>query len=161
MKRLELTGQVFGKLRVIAFVGVDKAGHSVWSCVCDCGGSKDVLGDHLTRGNSTSCGCYNGMRTHGMYKSPEYHAYKHAKARCENPDTKQYEDYGSRGIQFKFSSFEEFFEAVGFKPKSKTLDRIDNDSHYESGNVRWATRQEQLFNTRRSIAKLMQVTAWG
>jgi hypothetical protein len=41
---------------------------------------------------------------------------------------------------------------LGDRPSPRhTLDRIDNDGHYESGNLRWATRRQQAFNTRQSI----------
>lgn len=163
MRRLSLIGRVFGKLKVDVFVGVDAHGHSLWECTCECGTRKAVIGDHLVRGNTASCGCAQGLRkrTHGMWETPEYAAYTHAKSRCENLDTKQYDDYGARGIQFRFSSFEEFFKVLGKRPLGKTLDRIDNEGHYEAGNVRWATRREQLLNTRRSIEKLMRTVAWG
>lgn len=36
-------------------------------------------------------------------------------------------------------------------PKHNTLDRIDNSKGYEPGNVRWATRAEQMRNTRRNV----------
>jgi hypothetical protein len=37
-------------------------------------------------------------------------------------------------------------EELGPRPDGMQLDRIDNDGHYEKGNVRWATLQEQTNN---------------
>jgi hypothetical protein len=78
----------------------------------------------------------------------EYQAYANAKARCSNPNHPQWPDYGERGIQFLFESFEQFLDHVGPRPRGLTLDRIDNDSHYMIGNVRWATWDEQARNRR-------------
>ena len=74
--------------------------------------------------------------------------YLEAKRRCNNPNHKQYLDYGGRGITFKFKSFDEFLNAVGTRPKNYQLDRINNDGHYEVGNVRWATAHQNSINTR-------------
>jgi len=161
MKKLDLLKKRFGQLEVISLAGSDSFGHSLWRCKCDCGNEKVVMGDHLRRGLTGSCGCYSGMRTHGMYKSPEYYAYEHAKARCQNPSAQHYESYGGRGIKFLFESFEDFFRCVGTRPVGLSLDRIDNNGHYEPGNLRWATRKEQLYNKRKSIDKLMRTIAWG
>jgi len=82
--------------------------------------------------------------------TPEYTAYTQARQRCTNPRHLSWPRYGARGIEFRFSSFEEFLADVGPRPTSEhSLDRIDNDGHYEPGNVRWATREEQARNTRR------------
>lgn len=89
-------------------------------------------------------------KTHGMSRSPEYDAYCSARQRCENPNMPQWERYGGRGIKFLFASFEEFFAELGPRPSSHhSLDRFpNNDGHYEVGNVRWATRSQQMTNCR-------------
>lgn len=92
--------------------------------------------------------------THGHAKrgnwSPEYRAFVLAKARCNNPNREVYKYYGGRGIEFRFNSFEEFFAELGPKPTLKhQVERMNNDGHYEIGNVKWATRSEQSHNQRR------------
>ena len=72
--------------------------------------------------------------------------YQWAKSRCTNPNVKQYKDYGGRGIQFKFDSFNDFVNHIGNRPVGYMLDRINNDKHYEIGNIHWVTRKEQNQN---------------
>jgi hypothetical protein len=80
---------------------------------------------------------------------PEYTAYIGAKTRCGNPKTKNWKHYGGRGIEFRFKSFQDFMFHLGKKPGPEySLDRIDNDGHYEAGNCRWATWSEQAKNKR-------------
>jgi len=74
--------------------------------------------------------------------------YRWAKSRCQNPRVASYHNYGGRGIQFKFTSFDDFISEIGSRPIGYTLDRINNEGHYELGNIRWASRQEQNKNRR-------------
>ncbi len=37
---------------------------------------------------------------------------------------------------------------LGYPEPGRSLDRINNDGHYEAGNLRWATRTEQANNKR-------------
>ena len=79
----------------------------------------------------------------------EWRAYYGARARCLNKNVPRYSDYGGRGIKFLFKSFEQFFAELGPRPaRGYTVDREDNDGHYEPGNVRWATYSEQNKNQR-------------
>lgn len=75
-----------------------------------------------------------------------------ARQRCTNPRNAAYENYGGRGIRFEFESVEHatrwVLQNLGKPTGGSTLDRIDNDRHYEAGNLRWATRREQVRNRR-------------
>lgn len=160
----DITGQKFGRLTPIWPAGRRsfKSGGSeiVWQCVCDCGNL--VLVGKFVLGKATkSCGCLHRENVltvnlkHGQSRritgfTAEYRSYSHAKARCENPSDAKYPDYGGRGIQFRFDSFEEFFAHVGKKPSAiHSIDRINNDGNYEHGNVKWSTPLEQVHNRRK------------
>ena len=58
---------------------------------------------------------------------PEIRVYSGAKYRCQNPKAHNYADYGGRGIESRFVSFEQFFAELGPRPEGTQLDRIDND----------------------------------
>jgi hypothetical protein len=92
-------------------------------------------------------------QTHGESRTaPEYQAYRHAMQRCRLQSLKNWSSYGGRGIEFRFTSYEEFLKHIGRKPTPQhSLDRIDNDGHYEKGNVRWATATQQLNNQRKTL----------
>jgi hypothetical protein len=74
------------------------------------------------------------------------------KARVLNAGRADFKNYGGRGIRVCpawLESFEQFLADVGSRPSSAhSLDRINNDGNYESGNVRWATKAEQAANRR-------------
>src|SRR5262245_52743621 len=46
-KSLQLTGQIFGRLRVLNRASSDRHGHVTWKCVCECGNEKVVPGIRL------------------------------------------------------------------------------------------------------------------
>lgn len=83
-------------------------------------------------------------------KTPEYKTWQSMIQRCRNPKVKNWEYYGGRGIRIceRWLIFDNFLADMGPRPPDHSLDRIDNDGHYEVGNVRWATRAEQHANRR-------------
>lgn len=89
---------------------------------------------------------------HGMHNTSEHRAWVSMKQRCTNPKKREWLHYGGRGIKVceKWaSSFIAFLRDVGMKPSPlHSLDRIDVNGNYEPGNVRWATHQQQVENTR-------------
>jgi hypothetical protein len=156
----ELTGMVFGRLTVIKRLHATERGY-LWLCRCTCGNEVTPATGNLTRGNTASCGCLKREMVrdknlrHGLtvreHRTPEMDIFHAAKRRCENPNDQRYSDYGGRGIKFRFTSYEHFIQSVGMRPSTDfSIDRIDNNGHYEPGNVQWATRSAQQKNRRRS-----------
>jgi hypothetical protein len=161
----ELVGQKFGRLIVTAQALSDKNGKRRWEVHCICGNDKIVYGSALTRGLTTSCGCWHKQRValigkanriHGQSdpknKTAEYTAWQGMLQRCYNVNHKDYIKWGGRGIKVCdawHNSFETFFKDVGPKPgKAFLLDRINNDGNYEPGNVKWSTIKESNMNRR-------------
>lgn len=163
---VDRTGQRYGRLTVLALAGRASNRDALWRCRCDCGSEVEVSASNLRTGSTRSCGClmrelaaamgveHGGAnathgQTRGGRKTPEFQAYLNAKRRCTNPRTEGFEHWGGRGIEFRYASFEQFLADVGPKPSPElTLDRIDNDGHYEPGNCRWASRSVQNANQR-------------
>ncbi len=76
--------------------------------------------------------------------------YHHMLGRCNYPNHIAYHRYGGRGIEVLFKSFTEFADYVinvlQIDPRGLTIDRIDNDGHYEPGNIRFVTHKENCQN---------------
>lgn len=64
------------------------------------------------------------------------------------------------------NSFEAFFNDMGKCPEGLTLERINVNGNYESGNCRWASRIEQARNKTSNVwiefnGRLMLMTDWA
>lgn len=170
MRFSDLTGRSFGRLTVVERAE-NRGRHIYWLCVCECGTTRTVKGDHLKSGGSQSCGCRLSdsareraarsamptRTTHGHgsaragTRSGTYISWSSMIQRTTNPRNPAWPHYGGRGITVcdRWRSYEAFLQDMGERPPGLTLDRIDVNGHYEPGNCRWATWSEQRLNQRR------------
>lgn len=69
MKKIDLTGNVYGRLTVLGDVGKrTSTGRVLWHCLCECGRVTFVRGDHLKNEEIRSCGCLNEEKNHQRFK---------------------------------------------------------------------------------------------
>lgn len=147
----------FGRLIVTAYTDGFLRTPARVECICDCGNRIITDAPSVAKGHATSCGCkrLDSITIHGHANvgriSPEYRTWKAMIQRCTNPRVLDYPRYGGRGIkvceQWR-ESFERFLHDTGPRPSIRhTLDRYPNkNGHYEPGNCRWATVDEQSHN---------------
>lgn len=157
----DLTGMIFGRLTVNSFAGRNKEGRIMWSCTCSCGTTGVIAsGKNLKNGGTQSCGCLqreirrSSCVAHGGRRTPEYGIWCGIITRCTNTGRNESRNYVARGIgicERWRNSFTAFLEDMGPRPSPKhSVERIDNDREYCPDNCKWATRDVQSRNTRRT-----------
>jgi hypothetical protein len=103
-----------------------------------------------------------------MTGTSTYRSWAAMKTRCSNPNCKDYQRYGGRGISYcdAWENFEAFYADMGEKPDGMTLERIDYDKGYSPENCRWATDAEQQQNKSTNVwlvygGKRMILSEWS
>ena len=148
---MDLAGQRFGRL--VALERIDK---KRWRSACDCGGEAASSTQNLVSGKARSCGCLNReisavtSRRHGGHGTRAYQVWDAMLQRTTNPKTKQFSDYGGRGISVcaVWLDFANFLADMGQPPDGYSLERTNNDLGYCKDNCEWATRTAQQRNRR-------------
>jgi hypothetical protein len=168
MKRVDLTGQKFGRLTVIERNG-SKGRSAAW--LCECGAVKTVASHNLKQGAVKSCGCLSKeiapdrgrksrigerSRKHGGFGVKLYGVWAGMKRRCTNPNTKYYSYYGRRGITVcddwsaDYAAFRDWALSAGYSI-GMSIERIDVNGNYTPDNCKWIPLSEQNANKRWSV----------
>lgn len=165
-KKLDLTGQRFGRLTVINESKEKLGGEVAWLCKCDCGNQTVIRAHSLRTGYTKSCGCLHKetftSKKHGCAskngKNRLYRIWCNMKNRCNDPHNPKYHIYGGKGIKVcepwnDFVSFQNDMESSYLEhvkihgERNTTIDRIDSNLDYNPDNCRWATYTIQGNNT--------------
>jgi hypothetical protein len=159
-KKIDLTGQHFGRLTVLGISDKRTGRRVMWNCVCLCGNHVAKTTTDLMRkkGNVKSCGCLfrEKIYKHGQHGTRLYRIWKGMKDRCFRKNNEYYKNYGGRGITVcrewldSFEAFHKWAVSHGYAD-NLSIDRINNDGNYEPGNCRWATPKEQARNRSKNV----------
>lgn len=161
----KIVGKRFGSLIVLSEAPSRKyakwATTKMLNCQCDCGNTVVKQAILVYKGKTINCGSSNHERKRAKYKgrlqglsySTLYKRYQNIITRCSNKNTKDYKNYGGRGITvcdrwLGKDGFINFYNDMGYPPKGKSIDRIDVNGNYCKENCRWATPVEQRRNQR-------------
>ena len=163
-KKIDLTGQRFGRLTILRFDHINECGFPFWEVRCDCCGNTKIVSElSLYSGVTTSCGCLHSGKNNSNYKDGRskerlYHVWKGMLYRCFNKGHPCYQYYGGRGITVcdewrnDYVAFRNWAMETGYDPDAPfgkcTIDRIDNNGNYEPSNCRWVTMAVQSKNKR-------------
>ncbi len=153
---IDLAGQRFGKLLVLADTGRRKSKRPIWACRCDCGQKVEILGKYLRNGDTKSCGCFSKGNAHNrdavaeITKSFWTPIEKQALRRgipFEVTREQAWELYQAQkglcalsGVPIKFST--NIRDERGTQTAS--LDRVDNSKGYVVGNIQWVHKRVNI-----------------
>ena len=159
-KKLELSGQRFGRLIVKRETSRKKQERIFWECECDCGKSTIVEGSKLRSGHTKSCSCLKREATilrnykHGLTNSRLHSIWASIKNRCKNPSHTSYRWYGKHNITVcnEWSNFINFYEwaMVNGYCDNLEIDRINTNKGYSPDNCRFVTHIKNMQNSRNS-----------
>lgn len=117
-----------------------------------CGREWEALTNHINSKSTKSCGCYR-RGVHNLTRNRFYPIWYGIIRRCTNQSSKDYMDYGGRGI----TVCEEWLDVTNFiawceltypNIDNYSIDRIDNNVGYSQENCRWVDKTTQVINRR-------------
>lgn len=154
----DLTNLKFGRLTVIREFGKGNKGQIIWLCSCECGNDHKAMYGDLKSGDVKSCGCLraqittekniercSGARNNKTFVGEISDTYynrivKNASARSLEVNVSRqflWDLFLKQNKKCALSGKTLFFNDVGIKNQTASIDRIDSTKGYVENNVQW------------------------
>jgi hypothetical protein len=151
----DLAGKTFGNLTVVSDKVQRRNGSRYILCTCSLTDKTEWVSRSNVLSGKTKSLTKNG-KVFSQVNKTLGKRYDAIVARCGSPNYKSYKDYGGRGIKNNFENRRSFVDWVKANLphddyKGLEIDRVDNNGHYEPGNLRLVTRKENLRNCRNTV----------
>ena len=163
-------GDRSGKLTVLGYITGARGGVAQLIVRCACAADEyTVSRANFKRGLSKRCPIcakkagaekrywrYSSALPDDGHRTRLLNRFSSMVGRCHNPENVQYLHYGGRGISVhqewrdNRALFLEYCQTLDrWKDPARDIDRIDTNSNYEPGNIRFATKSENALNKRK------------
>lgn len=150
MKRIDLAGQRFGRLKVLYEIGPGKDGIE-WACECECGNWTVATTSVLRAKRVLSCGCLKkeitATRNYTNWYTQLFNTYRYLRRACYDKSSEKYSEFGDRGIAFckewlDVDNFKDWSVSNGYTPYAKLLRHNQDDNYYPENCFWWIPKKE-------------------
>jgi len=152
MKKIDLTGNTYGRLLVISEAGKNKWNKIKYLCRCECGNTKEILGNQLTLGRAKSCGCLQKDRAseansrHSLRGTRVYRAWRTMR---DKEKTGIFVEPSWKDIKF-------FIQDIGNMPSDKhVISRKNVNLGFTIDNTIWSTVVKKIDRIGQRFGKLI------
>lgn len=140
--KYDLVGQIFGKLVVVEYFGLDKHKNKVWLCKCECGNETKSTTRLLNNGSVTSCKCNQYKKGVGVYNFTGYREISGAKWYSIKSNAKRRNLVFGITKEFVWGVLDEqnykcYFSGlpISFSDTTASIDRLDSKVGYIDTNI--------------------------
>lgn len=120
---VDLTGEKFGKITVLEYVGQNKNRYSIWKCQCECGVIKNIDGHDLRRGKIRSCNCSQDSQREFFIRTF-----------LEENNIKYIKEYSFSDLKTSKGGYPRFDFAIFLEDKLYCLLEYQGEQHYKTSN---------------------------
>lgn len=148
-RKQNLLGMIFGKSKVIRFVGSKMRGKlsprpaNIWELQCECGNYFQTSSENLLSGCTHSCGCQRSMFHKSFAKKSFAQFWKALNASSKRRNRKVFVTQEQLLLMLVKQNNKCSLSGlpISFEDGSASLDRIDNNGDYTIDNIQWVHRK--------------------